>query len=226
MDLATAIGYCAALLVFMTFATKTMVPLRVLGIASNVVFIAYGYLQPAVPILLLHSLLLPLNVFRLRQMLRLIRQVSEAARSDLNMDWLKQFGTPRRLAVGEVLFRKGAPADRMAFVLSGRLRIAALNVDLCPGEVVGELGLTAPDHVRTQTVECVEPGEVIEITYDLVRQLYFQNPTFGFFFLDLTTRRLFENIARLEAELARAAPGGSTSDHPTRQATTREEIEG
>ena len=61
MDLATAVGYCAATLVFLTFATKTMVPLRIIGIASNVAFIAYGYLQPAVPILILHAILLPLN---------------------------------------------------------------------------------------------------------------------------------------------------------------------
>ena len=55
MDLATATGYCASALVFLTFATRTMVPLRAIGIASNLAFIAYGWLQPAVPILILHS---------------------------------------------------------------------------------------------------------------------------------------------------------------------------
>jgi CRP/FNR family cyclic AMP-dependent transcriptional regulator len=33
--------------------------------------------------------------------------------------------------------------------------------------------------------------------------LYFQNPQFGFYFLRLTTERLFENIGRLEKELAK-----------------------
>jgi hypothetical protein len=208
MDLATAIGYVASTLVFLTFATKTMVPLRVLGIASNVVFIAYGYLQPAVPILILHSILLPLNAVRLHQMLRLVRQVTEAAKGDLNLDWLKPFSSRRHVTAGEILFAKGAPADRMGFVLSGRFRIVALNVELGAGQVVGELGLTSPDHIRTQTVECVETGDVLEITYDQVRQLYFQNPKFGFYFLELTTRRLFENVAGLEERLARltAAP--------------------
>jgi CRP-like cAMP-binding protein len=206
VDLATAIGYCGSALVFLTFATKTMVPLRILGIASNVFFIAYGYLQPAVPILLLHCVLLPLNALRLHQMLRLIRQVAEAAKGDLNLDWLKPLGSPRRVKAGELLFRKGAPADRMAFVLSGRFRIAALNIELGPGQMVGEHGLTSPDGIRTQTVECTEEGEVLEITYDLVKQLYFQNPKFGFYFLELTTRRLFENIAKLESQLACAAP--------------------
>jgi CRP/FNR family transcriptional regulator, cyclic AMP receptor protein len=202
VDLATAIGYCAASLVFLTFATRTMVPLRILGMASNVFFIAYGWLQPALPILLLHAVLLPLNAFRLHQMLRLVRQVAEATRSDLNLNWLKPFCSSRHVEAGELLTRKGDPADRMAFVLSGRFRIVALNVALGPGDVAGELGLISPDHVRTQTVECTEAGEILEITYDQVRQLHFQNPRFGFYFLELTTRRLFDNIARLESQLA------------------------
>ena len=36
-------------------------------------------------------------------------------------------------------------------------------------------------------------------TYDKVQELYFQNPTFGFYFLRLTTERLLQNITRLES---------------------------
>ena len=56
--------------------------------------------------------------------------------------------------------------------------------------------------LRTQTLECTENGEVLQITYEQVRQLYHQNPQFGFYFLQLIARRLFQNIARLESELA------------------------
>ena len=210
MDLATAVGICAATLVFLTFATKTMVPLRILGMASNVFFIAYGYLQPALPILILHGVLLPLNGLRLHQMLRLTRQVAAAGRSDLNLDWLTPYGSRRRLAEGEVLFCKGDPADRMAIVLRGHFRVAELGVDLGPGQVVGELGLLAPEGARTRTVECTAAGEILEISYDQVRQLYFQNPAFGFAFLELTARRLFDTIARQEAAAAvRAADPGA-----------------
>ena len=65
--------------------------------------------------------------------------------------------------------------------------------------MVGELGLIAPGGVRTRTVDCAEAGEVLEVSYDQVRQLYFQNPAFGFYFLELTARRLFDTIARTEA---------------------------
>jgi CRP/FNR family cyclic AMP-dependent transcriptional regulator len=205
VDPATAVGYVAATLVFLTFATRTMVPLRAIGIASNVAFIAYGYLQPAVPILILHTILLPLNGLRLHQMLRLTREVAAASQSDLNLDWLRPYGSRREVRAGEVLFRKGDPADRMAFVLDGRFRVGELGVDLGPGQVVGELGLVAPGGARTRTVTCAETGHLLEITYDQVRQLYFQNPSFGFYFLQLTARRLFDTIARQEAAAAAGA---------------------
>jgi len=68
--------------------------------------------------------------------------------------------------------------------------------------------MLAPDNRRTATLECVEDGKVLSITYEQVEQLYYQNPTFGFYFLRLATARLFDNIGRLESELTRqrAAP--------------------
>jgi len=68
--------------------------------------------------------------------------------------------------------------------------------------------MLAPDNRRTATLECVEDGKVLSITYEQVEQLYYQNPTFGFYFLRLATARLFDNINRLESELTRqrAAP--------------------
>jgi len=68
--------------------------------------------------------------------------------------------------------------------------------------VVGEFALISIDKTRTQTLQCTEAGELLEITYGQVKQLYYQNPTFGFFFLQLTSGRLFENIKRLELEVA------------------------
>lgn len=64
---AAPIGYLAASLVYATFCAKRMVPLRTLAIASNLAFIAYGYLDALWPILILHGTLLPLNVLRLIQ---------------------------------------------------------------------------------------------------------------------------------------------------------------
>ena len=74
-------------------------------------------------------------------------------------------------------------------------------IELGSGELVGELAMLAPDNKRTATLECIAPGRVLSITYEEVEQLYYQNPTFGFYFLRLATARLLDNISRLEAEL-------------------------
>jgi CRP/FNR family transcriptional regulator, cyclic AMP receptor protein len=207
------IGYIAALLVFVTFWMKTMVPLRITGIVSNVFFIGYGYLAAAYPPLVLHLLLLPLNVMRLREMLQLTQQVEMAAAGNIEVDWLKPFSSSHRMRAGDILFRKGETADRMFFVVSGRCRLVESGIEVAPGAVTGEFALLSPDKTRTQTLRCTEPGELLEITYAQVRQLYFQNPKFGFYFLELTTRRLFENVAALEAEIARLrAPPVPVSD--------------
>ena len=69
----TLVGYFAASLVFATFCTKRMMPLRALAIASNIAFIGYACLGELLPILILHTAMLPLNIYRLRQEMLLKR---------------------------------------------------------------------------------------------------------------------------------------------------------
>jgi hypothetical protein len=79
MSPAQLVGYLASALVFATFTMEAMLPLRLVAIASNVMFIAYGHLAGATPILLLHAGLLPLNAWRLCQKLRLQDDTAEGA---------------------------------------------------------------------------------------------------------------------------------------------------
>jgi|SRR5262249_36317965 len=62
------LGFGAAVLVLATFCMGSMSALRWVAIASNVAFIAYGYLGGLAPVLLLHMLLLPVNICRLAQL--------------------------------------------------------------------------------------------------------------------------------------------------------------
>ena len=64
------------------------------------------------------------------------------------------------------------------------------------------MGFLTPNNRRTATIECLEDGQVLSITYDRLLEIYFQNPQFGYYFLVLTSQRLLENIARLEETLA------------------------
>jgi hypothetical protein len=202
MDYVTLVGFLAAALVIATLSMRTMVPLRIIGICSNVAFVTYGVLFGSYPTIVLHSILFPLNIYRLREMLNLVKQVKSASQGDMSMDWLKPFMHKRAITAGEFMFRKGDEADRMFFVVSGQLHLQQIDIDLSPGALVGELGMLAPARARTQTLVCTQSGSVLEITYDKIEELYYQNPQFGFYFLRLSTGRLFENIARLERTLA------------------------
>ena len=192
------VGYIGALLTFATYSMKRMIPLRIIGILSNIFFAAYGFLAPVYPQLVLHIVLLPLNVLRLREMLQLIDKVKAASQGDLGMDWLIPFMVARPVKQGDVLFRKGDLSEAMFYTVTGRYRLNEIGQDVGPGQVIGEIGLIAPDNKRTLTFECLEDGDLLTISYSQVKQLYFQNPVFGFYFLQLISQRLFKDIERLQ----------------------------
>ena len=192
-----AFGYLGALMTLATFSMKTMLHLRMVGIVANLAFITYGVLDHVYPVLLLHMTLLPLNVWRLWQLLQMTRQIKQISASRLSMEWLKPFSRRKDVQAGETLFRKGDAATEILFVLSGRFRAVEADVVLEQGEVIGELGLITKEHKRTQTVVCEQAGSILQINYDEVRQMYFQNPRFGFFFLELVAERLMRDANRM-----------------------------
>jgi len=173
----------------------------VLGILSALFFMAYGLLATAIPTFLMYLLLLPINSIRLVQISKLVKKARIAAQGDLSIDWLKPFMDTRKYKKGDILFRKGARADEMFLITTGKFLVKEINVELLPGRIMGELGFVTPNNKRTQTVECIEDGAVMTITYDRLLEVYFEYPDFGYFFLRLSSDRLLQNIARLEASV-------------------------
>jgi hypothetical protein len=199
-DLFNSVG---SLFIVATASTKTMVPLRILAIVANCFLLAFYAVGHEWLPFALQTVALPLNGWRLRQMILLIKNVRGAIRGNTSMDWLKPFMVSRRFKKGDILFAKGETATEMFCTVTGQYRLIELGIDVKPGQVVGELAMVAPDNRRTATLECIEDGEALSITYEQVEQIYYQNPTFGFYFLRLATARLFENISRMEGELSR-----------------------
>jgi len=198
VTLANMLALTGAVFFVATLLVRTIVPLRVIGIISNVFFIAYGALAGSMPTFFLYLLSLPINAIRLRQMLTLVKKARVSAQGDLSMDWLRPFMTPRKYHEGDVLFHKGDPANEMFLTITGKFLVTEIGIELPPGRMMGELGFVDPKNRRTQTVECIENGDVLTITYEKLLELYFQNPEFGYYFLRLTTERLMQNISRLE----------------------------
>jgi uncharacterized protein (DUF697 family)/CRP-like cAMP-binding protein len=197
-----------------TLLMRTMVPLRVFGIISALFFMAYGALAGAMSTFFMYLLLLPINSWRLFQMRSLVKKARVAAQGDLSMDWLKPFMNRRIYRRGDVLFRKGQAANEMFLTVTGKFLVSEIGIELPPGRLVGELGFVTPNNRRTQTVECIENGEVLAITYDRLLEIYFDNPEFGYFFLRLASDRLLQNIARLEGVIAAAAAAPATPAPP------------
>jgi len=183
-------------------AMKTVIPLRITGIASAVFLLGAAILSRSLPAMILYALLLPVHAVRLYQMLDLIKKVRAAAVTNLSMTWLRPYMKKRRYRKGDILFRRGDLANEMFVVSKGKYWIPELDQQLQPGEIFGELGLLTPGYRRTQSVECAETGHVMTLPYDEVRALYFENPEFGFYFLRLSSDRLLQGLARAEDMLA------------------------
>ena len=190
-------GYTASLLVFVTFYMRTMIPLRIVGIASNVAFMTYGFGGHLYPVLILHAILLPLNCVRLFQMTALIRRVRDAAQGDHSMEWLIPFMRRRTWKSGEVLFRKDDAAGELYLMLSGSIRLVDVGVTIGPGSVLGEIGVFAPSGRRMDTAICETEAELGVIDNDRVLQLYYQNPKFGLYLIKLVIQRLLDNYTKL-----------------------------
>jgi hypothetical protein len=69
LGLIDAFGYAASGLTLATFAQRAMLPMRVMAIGANVCFIGYGAMGRFMPVLILHIILLPINLVRLRMLL-------------------------------------------------------------------------------------------------------------------------------------------------------------
>jgi CRP-like cAMP-binding protein len=210
----TASALFASVFVVATSTMRTMIPLRIFGILSNLVFIGSAIPSHNYLVILVQSVVLVLNSYRLHQMLQLVRDVKKSVNSDLSMEWLKPFMTERKCAAGEVLFYKDEKAEDMFYIVSGQFKLVESGIELPVGAIVGEFGMLSPSNMRTQTLECVEAGLTLGVSYSKVEELYVQNPAFGFYFLRLVSARLFQNIETLQQRLEQQTARASAAPNP------------
>src|SRR5262245_31145940 len=101
------LAYSGIALTVVQMWMKTMIPLRLLAITTNVLFLGYSILDEVWVTLILNCILLPLNVYRLQEMRTLIRKVEYARGAEVDMTWLRPFMSRHHVNAGEILFRKG-----------------------------------------------------------------------------------------------------------------------
>ncbi|HAD87577.1 MAG TPA: cyclic nucleotide-binding protein [Rhodospirillaceae bacterium] len=188
------LGYAASGAVFMTFWMKAMIPLRIMGLVSNILFFSYGAYDHLVPIMILHGCLLPLNLLRLYQTVRLKRRIHELAHAEFDVESLLPFMSERRIDKGTVLWRRGDPASDIFYLSSGRVRIEELGLDVTPGNLIGEIAMFSPDRQRTQTVTCLQDCLFLAISEEKVLELFSDNPEFGLYLIKMIVNRLSANL--------------------------------
>ena len=194
-QLSDLFGVAAALASLYAAHSKTMIPLRWAGIAANALAIVYSSLHGTWPTLVLHAILLPTNAWRLYAMLRLIGDIDRAIKGDLNADWLLPYARPKTFRPGDVMMARGDYATAAFYVVAGEVEIPELQQRFAKGTLLGEIGLFTPDGRRTMTVRCVTEVHAAVLDYDRFKELYFQNPQFGFRLLQMIVARMQTNRA-------------------------------
>jgi hypothetical protein len=199
-----------------------MIPLRVVGIASNVAFMSYallglvyGVFGRLYPILVLHACLLPLNVIRLGQVRGLTRAVRSASDDDAVRALVPYMKTESH-AAGDVLFGRGDRADKLYMVQWGGVLFPEIGKDVAAGAVFGEVGLIAARGTRSLTAVGQDDCQLSTITKEKALELYYQNPTFGMFLLRLVAGYALDDAVAVAP--LRPQPGDRPSS-PSRPST-------
>jgi serine phosphatase RsbU (regulator of sigma subunit)/anti-sigma regulatory factor (Ser/Thr protein kinase) len=100
---------------------------------------------------------------------------------------------------GEVLFKRGDPADKMYYITGGCLRLLEIDKIVRAGEVIGEMGILSPFQARTASASCEEDLEAYTIGREDVIRLFSRDSDLAFRLVHLCIKRFIENL-RAETE--------------------------
>jgi CRP/FNR family transcriptional regulator, cyclic AMP receptor protein len=209
------LGFIGAALMVASYLMKSMLPLRVVALAANVFLVIYAVIGGSWPTVALYLAMIPINIKKVREILKLVRAIEHAKADSPVGEWLLPHMTRRLAKAGEILWRRGDKATEMLYVESGELKLAEYDTTIGPGSIVGEIGLFAPDNRRTRTIVCATDCTLYSLSSEGMAKLYFQNPKLGFHVMRLIVARLMHDAdvatakreaERAEIEAAQAAP--------------------
>ncbi|WP_170303804.1 cyclic nucleotide-binding domain-containing protein [Reyranella soli] len=205
-------GYIASALVFATFYMRTMLPLRIVAIASNVAFITYAAIDGLTPILILHGALLPLNLLRLLQIRDLTVQVEKAATHEFSARAILPFMRRRNLRASETLFSANDVAEELYYIVEGELFIPELQQAVGPGSFLGEIALFSSSGRRTATAIASTDCTVMSLGKKAVFAALLHSPQLGIHLLRVITVRMLENAGNRDQQLIPAEASGPTRE--------------
>jgi CRP/FNR family cyclic AMP-dependent transcriptional regulator len=173
---------------------KSMLPLRLMALAANIFFVVYGYLEAALPSLLLYATMIPINAKKVWEIKKLVRAIEHAKADTPVSEWLLPHMTRRVAKAGTTLWHKGDMATEMLYVESGQLNLLEYDETIGPGSLIGEIGLFAPDKRRTRTIVCATECTLFVLSAEAMALLYYENPKLGYHVMRLIVARLIHDV--------------------------------
>lgn len=190
--------WAASALVFGAFFMKAILPLRVIAIASNLAFILYAVFAANLPILLLHTALLPLNALRVFQHLKLVRNVRRALENEPHIEKLIPLMDRQTFPAGTTLFNRGDRAETIYLLMDGEVCLPDLNLMVEPETIFGEIGPFLIDKARTASAICQTDCVIYTLSEARVKEVILKEPAFGLFLTRLIAQRMHQNAMALK----------------------------
>jgi len=189
MDTVSIFGWIAAGLVLSSFYLKTMVPLRLVAMCSNVMFIIYAVLSDAPPILILHCLLFPLNLWRLIEAHNLRHKFAKALQVEISPALLLPFMQKCTSHQGRAIFQKGDNADNVYLVLRGQVVLQDSEHPIADGQLFGLLGVFSNERRHSDSASCLTEVEYGVVASEKFLELVTQEPRFENYVLRTIVQR-------------------------------------
>jgi CRP/FNR family transcriptional regulator, cyclic AMP receptor protein len=187
-------GWIASILEVYAFQEKTMIPLRIAAVFACVFGFAYGYLSHAFPSMAVSLVLLPVNLWRLKELRRLIADSGASVIQPSQYEWLRPFMHRANFRAGDVLFRKGEVGDSAFLIGAGDIRIPEHRATVSAGGLLGEIGLLTVGHIRTASAICQTDVRAWKISYAELEQLCLQDSKFCLHMARVIVQRYQANL--------------------------------
>jgi CRP-like cAMP-binding protein len=150
----------------------------------------------AIPILVLHALLFPLNVCRLAQNFRLKKRVQSASDSDAGKLLILPYMNRLSLPAGAVIFRKDEPSDQIYYVIEGMVELIEQCETRGHGELMGLLGVFNLGGVRLDTAISSTPVHLGAMSVADVERALLHDAALNRFLLKILAKKSYKNALR------------------------------
>lgn len=170
----------------------------------------YGLILHVWPLAGMEALLLPINSYRLWQLISLRNRLGRPGdREPADYSVIKRYGKRRVVPAGTLIFERGDTVDQLYLIGSGKVSIEELNIDIAPGDIFGEIAFFTDAAIRTASARATEDTELFELDEKHFIRLQFEDPSFDLSVMRSVTRRMAERGPAPTAPEGEASPQAS-----------------